>query len=91
MFKTIITSAILSFSIVSSAFAFDVNENEAYRVYDMYTGEPIVDIAFEPYYANYNGTEIVTLTVCDKEYGDCIAYEFQNVILEKIPVENIVR
>lgn len=89
--KSIFATIIMSLTFISSASAYEVDVNKAYRVYDSRTGELIVDIAFEPHYMNYDGIEVVDLMVYDKEYGDCIDYEFQNVILEKIPAHNIIR
>ena len=95
-FRTFVMALFVLFSFISVSHANeysidDVDINQAYRVYDKYTGELVLDCAFEPVIVKDCGYEYVIMTVCDM-HGNCAAYEFENrLIFEKISPENIIR
>ena len=93
MLKTIIFGIMSLLLIPSFSFASDEEPdiNQAFRVYDKYTGELIVNVAFEPVLIEGDGYEYVIMTICDM-HGYCAAYEFENrILLEKINIKDIIR
>lgn len=93
MFRTFVMAVFVVFNLISVSHAneYDVDINQAYRVYDKYTGELILDVAFEPVLVKGEDYEYVIMTVCDM-HGYCAAYEFENrILLEKVSPEDIIR
>ena len=96
MFRTFVMAMFVVFNLISVSHAneydiYDVDINQAFRVYDKYTGELILDVAFEPVLVKGEDYEYVIMTVCDM-HGYCAAYEFENrILLEKLNPEDIIR
>lgn len=93
MFKTIIASAAIVLSVLtaSTASAYEVDANKAYRVIDSNTGEILSDISFNPTIEWINGNPYVSMVEFDVEKrAHRSLYDYPEIILEPINPQNII-